>query len=381
MSITAIPQKMFRPLQPGEQLQPGLSYLPATERTVRWGRLPGRHDQPVASIVTGEQIVVDTVSHEGMMEDQGSDPIRFFSGFGVAADDVLIDTVKIARQVSRDISADGPHIVTGPIRVEGAQPGDLLAVTIENLQMRTPYGVVSTRHGRGVLTGVDSVEGTYSQFCPVSFTAEGWVGSIPLRDGKEERAQFPLAPFLGIVGVVSDEPGRLHSVPPGLHGGNIDINLLGEGSTLYLPVQVAGAMLYVGDPHFAQGDGEVALTALEAPLRVTLSVDLIQAATVAAELPGVVGPFGTADGLLIPTGLSVDLDEALRLCTVNALELLVALFDMDRRLAYLYLSAAANFRISQAVDIVKGVHGEVRIGDFTTFRDSPLVRRVLKGAL
>ncbi|MET0933548.1 MAG: acetamidase/formamidase family protein [Mycetocola sp.] len=382
MSISTILHQAQPTLQSGEHLESGVQYLPATPHTVRWGRLPGRDDEAAASILPGERIIIDTVSHEGLMEDQGGDPLVFFTRHGVSPDDILTDTVDIARQVTRDITADGPHIVTGPVRVEGAMPGDLLAVTIERLDMRAPYGVVSTRHGRGVLAGVDSVEGTYSQFCPVSLTADGWVGSIPLRDESDtESARFALSPFLGIIGVVADQPGRLHSVPPGLHGGNLDVNLLVEGSTLYLPVQVEGGMLYAGDPHFAQGDGEVALTALEAPLRATLSVDLIPAAMVNAELGAVTGPFATADGILIPTGLSEDLDEALRLCTTNALELLTALFDMDRRLAYLYLSAAANFRISQAVDVVKGVHGELRLGDFVTSRPTPLVQRILGGAL
>ena len=265
------------------------------------------------------------------MDDQGSDPIAFFGRFGVAPEDVLSDMVEITRHASRDAEADGPHIVTGPIWIEGASAGDLLAVTIERLEMRVPYGIVSTRHGRGVLAGIDTVEGTYSQFCHVVHTQEGWAGRIPLRhDSDAESAQFPLAPFLGILGVVADQPGRLHSVPPGPHGGNLDVSLLVEGSTLFLPVQVPGAMLYLGDPHFVQGDGEVALTALEAPLRATLSVDLIPAAA-AAELAAVTGPFGVADGLLIPTGLSEDLDEALRRCATNAIELLAAFFDIDRR--------------------------------------------------
>ena len=88
---------------------------------------------------------------------------------------------------------------------------------------------------------------------------------------------FPLAPFLGTMGVAVSGDERPHSVPPGSHGGNIDINLLVEGTVLYLPVQVPGAIAYVGDPHFAQGDGEVALTALEASLRATLRFDVIAA--------------------------------------------------------------------------------------------------------
>ena len=115
-------------------------------------------------------------------------------------------------------------------------------------------------------------------------------------------ARFPLAPFLGIMGVAAAGDVRLNSIQPGPHGGNLDITLLTEGATLYLPVQVPGALAYVGDPHFAQGDGEVALTALEASLRATIRFDVIPASDVAAR-------FG--DGLVIRARRgAVELDAA-----------------------------------------------------------------------
>ena len=168
--------------------------------------------------------------------------------------------------------------VTGPVFVEGAQPGDLLKITVERLVPRVPYGVISNRHGRGALPGeLPRGEDAVSVFVPVRETADGPVGCLPVHDGGEPLVTFPLRPFLGLVGVAVPGGERPHSVPPGPHGGNIDVNLLQVGATLYLPVQVPGALLYVGDPHFAQGDGEVALTALEASLRVTLRVDRVPA--------------------------------------------------------------------------------------------------------
>jgi acetamidase/formamidase len=166
------------------------------------------------------------------------------------------------------------------------------------------------------------------------------------------------------MGVAVNSDDRPHSVPPGSHGGNIDINLLVEGSVLYLPVQVPGALAYVGDPHFAQGDGEVALTALEASLRATLRFDVVGLNDAVAAFGEVKGPLARAGGYLIPTGLDVDLNEAMRACVRSAISLIRARWGLDEHLAYAYLSAATDFDISQVVDVVCGVHARIRESDF-----------------
>ena len=124
------------------------------------------------------------------------------------------------------------------------------------------------------------------------------------------------------------------------------------------------ALAYVGDPHFAQGDGEVALTALEASLRVTLRLDLIPAAEAARAFGELTGPLGAVGEYLLPTGMDEDLDEAMRACVRNAIALLTARYAMDAHLALAYLSAATDFRISQVVDRVQGVHAMIRTSDF-----------------
>ena len=151
------------------------------------------------------------------------------------------------------------------------------------------------------------------------------------------------------------------------------------GTTLFLPVQVPDALFYVGDPHFAQGDGEVALTALEAPLRATVTLDLVPAEQV-TDIGSGTGPFAAGHGLVIPTGLDPDLDTALSLCVGNAVDLLGALFDTDPRSAYLYLSAAADFTVSQAVDLTRGVHGKIRVADFAHTTGTELARYILERA-
>ncbi|MFT4305610.1 MAG: acetamidase/formamidase family protein [Microbacterium sp.] len=363
----------FEILQPGTGDRPGDHYLPAGPATVLWGRLPCETDAPVLTIDAGQSVTIDTVSHEGILEDQGKDPLAYFAGKGVDASAVLADAVEIARELARDPLADGPHVVTGPVFVTGARPGDLLEITVETLTPRVPYGVISNRHGKGALVGeLPRGEHTVSVFAPVEQRPDGDVGVLPLTDGGEGLVAFPLAPFLGTMGVAVAGAVRPHSVPPGSHGGNIDINLLVEGTVLYLPVQVEGALAYVGDPHFAQGDGEVALTALEASLRATLRFDVIPREQALAAFGEVTGPLVRTAEYLVPTGLDPDLDEAVRRCVRAALSLLRARYGMSEHLAYAYLSAATDFDISQVVDIVCGVHARIREADFAAVDRGPV---------
>jgi acetamidase/formamidase len=365
MQLDGVMPTDFEILQPGLGDIPGKHYLRSTPETVLWGRLPCEADAAVLRIASGDSVTIDTVSHEGLLEDHGKDPLGYFTGHGVAAASVLEDAVSIAGNLSRDPAADGPHVVTGPIFVEGAQPGDLLRITVETLVPRVPYGVISNRHGKGALIGeLPRGDFSVSVFTPVEERDGRLVGLLPVVDGGEAVIAFPLAPFLGTMGVAVAGTERPHSVPPGSHGGNIDINLLVEGTALYLPVQVPGALAYVGDPHFAQGDGEVALTALEASLRATLRFDVVARAEALREFGEVSGPLVRTPDYLVPTGLDTDLNEAMRRCVRAALTLIEARWGMPEHLAYAYLSAATDFDISQVVDIVCGVHARIREADF-----------------
>jgi acetamidase/formamidase len=352
-------------LQPHPGTVPGDHYLPATPATVLWGRLPCASDAPVLTVAPGETVTIDTISHEGILEDQGKDPAAWFARHGVPREQVLDDAVEIAATLARDPGVDGPHVVTGPVRVAGARPGDLLRITVDELALRVPYGVISNRHGKGALPGeLPRTPGTVSVFCPVAERDGRLVGTLPVTEGGPRVVEFPLAPFLGTMGVAVEGGDRPHSVPPGAHGGNIDIRLLTEGSVLYLPVQVDGALAYVGDPHFAQGDGEVALTALEGSLRATLRFDVVPRAEALAEFGDVLGPLVRADGFLVPTGMDPDLDEAMRRAVRASLALIQARWGLDEHLAYAYLSAATDFDVSQVVDVVCGVHARIREADF-----------------
>jgi acetamidase/formamidase len=247
------------------------------------------------------------------------------------------------------------------------------------VRRRVDYGVITNRHGLGALAG-EYPEGpppdpgadasrwpdfrTVSVFTPVEETADGPRAVLAYGGaGQGRAARFPLRPFLGLTGVAVDTDEPVHSTPPGPHGGNLDIARLGVGSTLYLPVQVPGALAYVGDPHFAQGHGEVCLTALEGSLRADVRLRLVSGDDARRAVGLLQRPFAETDEHWIAIGLHVDLAEALREATRAAIAFLEARFGMARQLAYLYLSAAADFEVSQVVDRVLGVHCTIRKRD------------------
>jgi acetamidase/formamidase len=363
-------------LQPGEGPIDGRHYLRSRPDSVRWGWLPNRDARPVIAVRPGEVVTVDTVSHEGILDDFGRDPVGWFGRHGVAKEEVLRDALDVANEVPRTPGA-GPHVVTGPIAVPGTQPGDLLRVEVLGLRLRVPYGVISNRHGYGALPGeypqgpppdpdasAARPEGfrTVSVFTRVDEVAGRFFATMPF--GADRVARYPLAPFLGVIGVATDTENEQNSTPPGPHGGNLDVAALQVGARLYLPVQVPDALAYVGDPHFAQGNGEVSLTALEGSLRADLRFDVLRGESARRSAGLLRRPFGETDEHWIPIGLHESLDEAMRDAVRNAIEFLATRLGMERHLAYAYLSAAADFEVSQVVDGIKGVHCLIRKRDF-----------------
>ena len=362
----------------------GEYYLPTNINTVTWGRLPNKDTNPVISIKSGSTITSDTLSHEGQLEDQGKDPLKYFKSKGVPENQILKDGIEIASSDKQhDFDGDGPHMVTGPIYIEDAEPGDVLKVEVLSLTPRVPYGVISNRHYKGVLANeFPENEGrledankenpekynNVSIFTPIRKEGEQYVAYLN-ENGKE--ITFPIAPFLGIMGVAANSSESPSSVPPTPLGGNLDINELGVGSTLYLPIEVNGALFFTGDPHFAQGDGEVALTALEGSLRGDLRLTVLKKGS--SEIPGNSDKFdmafGETEDYWIPVGLNEDLDEAMKQAVRESIDFLSEQLGIDRKIAYAYLSGAADYEVSQAVDKTKGIHALITKKDFKEFVD------------
>jgi acetamidase/formamidase len=379
--------KILQPLadQPGPapaSLHTGAQYyVPANLKTIRWGYLPAADAPPILTVPSASVITFDTLSHEGMLEDQGRDPIRFFGRSGVPPSEVLQDAEAITRSsLIHSFTTDGPHIVIGPIDVQEAEPGDLLRIDFLAFQPRVLYGIISTRHGKSALptefpespppdpdASAQHPEKFHnsSQFVSLR-TINGHLYSV-INTPQGRSITFPANPFLGTVGVAPAASGRTNSIPPSDYGGNLDIHYLVAGTTLYLPVQVKGAKFFVSDPHFAQGNGEVSLTAVEGSLRATIRLTVLKPGT-----PGypskqpITSPFAETPDYWIPIGLDPDLNEAMRKAVRNAIDYLSINHGIDRATALAYLSAATDFEVSQVVDRTKGVHGLIRKRDFAT---------------
>jgi acetamidase/formamidase len=348
-------------LQPGEGPIDGRHYLRSTPDTVHWGELPARATSPVFEVESGDIVTIDTVSHEGILAEFDHDPVTWFGAHGVARNDVLDDAIDIARNV-RPANGKGPHVVTGPIAVRGAEPGDMLRVDVVRTQLRVPYGVISSRHGWGALPGeFPETPGPVWVFTRVADDR----GTIAFGSDASQRARFPIEPFFGVMGVATDTDALQNSTPPGPHAGNIDVKALTVGSSLYVPVQVPGAGFYAGDPHFAQGNGEVCLTALEGSLRGDVRLTVLNDSAARDAVGLVRYPFVETDRHWIPIGLHEDLNVAMQDAVRRAIAFLETKLGMERHLAYAYLSAAGDFEVSQVVDIVKGVHCRIRKSDFS----------------
>lgn len=321
----------------------------STPENVIWGELFKPDSEPILRVQSGDRITMQTVSHEGILADQG-DTIEFLTGGGIAESDILPDQLQIKAEVEK--TGPGPHVITGPIYVEGAEPGDVLEIKTLNIDYRVPYGVISNRHGRGSLPGEypENGEPIYTKVIPID--RENDIGIFKPANGLPN-LNIPLKPFMGLMGVVPADPeDAVNSVPPGLYGGNVDIKLLGVGSSLYLPVQVPGALFYSGDPHCAQGNGEVALTAIECSLTPTFELIVHKGMTLEA-------PVGETEDAWIAVGLDQDLDEAMKKSVREYLRITNEEYGLTKPDALLFGSAAIDFEVSQVVDIVKGIHGVI----------------------
>ena len=372
--------KILQPLQdkPGK-LKNGGYYVPTTPETAMWGSLPNANTKAVLSVPSGSVVTIDTVSHEGVLEDQGKDPVKFFGQFGVKPAQVLNDAQAItASSLPHDFVKDGPHVVTGPVEVEGAKAGDVLMVEMVSLQPRVPYGVISNRHGKGALPGefpenkgpqqgADTAHpelyANVFTFVPIRQINGKWFGIVKGESGPE--AHIPLKPFNGTMGVAVNTQDKPNSIPPGPYAGNLDINELSVGAVLYIPVQVDGALFYAADPHFAQADGEVALTAIEGSLRSTYRLTVLKAGDKRLPMKAPMkNPFAETKDYWIPIGLNTDLDDAMKDATRQTVQFLNEKLGMDRATALAYASAGVDFEVSQVVDRVKGVNAIIRKTDF-----------------
>ena len=298
----------------------------ANPDTVHWGTFDYRLD-PVLTISSGDRLVVHTLS--GNPQHLPADSSRY-------PEELTAIHAKVRKGA-------GPHILVGPIAVEGAEAGDVLEVNIEEIQPRFDWGYNLMRPFEGTL--------------PEDFPKEsGRIIDLDLATKTAEVApgwRVPLRPFFGILGVCPPENlGEMPSNPPYVHGGNLDNKELVPGATLYLPVWKRGAGLSVGDGHGAQGDGEVNLTAVETSMTGTFRL------TVRKDMK-LRWPRAETPTHHITMGFDPDLDDAAKAALREMIGFLSESYGLEREDAYVFCSTAVDLRITQLVNGNKGVHAMV----------------------
>jgi acetamidase/formamidase len=265
-------------------------------------------------------------------------------------DTVIFDTRDAAdRYYSRasthaDVLARGPfrgHPLTGPVRVRGARPGDVLVVDVLEMRPGADFGWTAIRPGRGLLPEAEFSK-PYLQI---------WDLSDGMRARSERGIAVPIEPFPGVLGVALDEPGAHSTMPPRKNGGNMDIKQLTVGTRVLLPVWVEGALVSVGDGHGAQGDGEVCVTAVEMMARVTLRIGLETGRALAEPQFRTAGtPAGARGPCFVTTAHGPDLHASAQQAIRYMIDHLVAERGLSREEAYILSSVAVDLRISEIVD-------------------------------
>ncbi len=317
------------------------SHLRCVPGNVSWGLIPAGAP-PALTIASGQSVRIDTVSQQGLTA--GIDPVAFFGEAGIAADNVLDDVKAIYAHVKREPGA-GSHVLTGPIYVDGARPGDMLEVRILDVDFRVDYG--TNNSGPGVGAGPQLLSAIARHIIRID-RARG----VALFS---DRIELPLAPFMGIMAVAPPtDVAPANTRPPGAFGGNMDLKVLTRGATLYLPVFQDGAQFWTGDGHGLQGDGEVNGTAIEISLAPTLQ--FIVHAGGARDLPW---PRAEDRTCHYVTGMDVDLDLAARIAVKHAVAFLAARANLSTAQAYALASLAVDFRIAENVNHVKVVYGAI----------------------
>ncbi|MCW2541488.1 MAG: Acetamidase/formamidase [Frankiales bacterium] len=349
-------------------------HLRSTPDNLHWGGFP-IDATPGVTMKSGEVVRVDALSQQGLTGTMS--PVDYMAQFGIKPKDVLADGIAfwetLAARRAANQNYGGGHILTGPVYVKGAEPGDTLAIEYLALDTRVDYGFNGTSPTSGVM----------------ATTYPGWrVGDVPLDipsdlqsrthmyrtgiwHGKEvvhfsNTVKIPTHKFMGtiavasptgeFVGATADAPppatGVQSSTEPGKFGGNMDNRDLTIGTTLYLPVWQPGGLLFMGDSHSVQGDGEVSQTAVEHSLSGTFRI------TVLKNTPNVL-PWAETDTDWLIMGIDWDLDRATKIAVQKTIDFLGRTQKMSVAEAFSFASLAVNYHVSEVVDKTQVVTGYI----------------------
>jgi len=310
--------------------------LTASPETVRWGTFDAAYP-PLLTVHSGDTVVLECVS--------GAPEVMPPPGSGLKIPPAL------AAIHASNIHRGGGHILTGPVAVAGAAPGDMLEVRIDKIELGNDWGYCGFRPLAGTL--------------PEDFP-ERYLSHIPVDRGRRTcqlpwGTELPLAPFFGVMGVAPPPRyGTISTIQPREHGGNLDNKELTEGSTLFLPVWAEGAKFSAGDGHGVQGDGEVCINALEICLTGTFTLTLHKGN--GARDPLLHYPRAETKSHFISMGMNEDLDLAMKQALREMIRFITTRTNLSREQAYQFCSLAVDFHVTQTVNGEKGVHGLLRKG-------------------
>ena len=294
--------------------------LPATLETTQWGWYDSAQP-PVLRVHSGDTIALETMMHSHNQVVPGT-------------------TIEQIKKTRTDFPGRGPHTLTGPIYIEEAQPGDVLKVTLNKIVPRA----YATNF---------NVPGMFGEF--PSVYSDGQVKYLYL-DLDKMTTEFlpgvviPLKPFPGTMGVARKEPGRFGSVPPGEFAGNMDIRDFVAGSSLYVPVFMPGALLWTGDSHAGQGNGEINLTALETAYKeLNITVEVIKGKPL--EFPRI-----ETKKSWISMGFDQDMNKAFAQAKAQTVKMISELRGVSAEQAEKLMPTISDCRVSQVVNVKKGIH-------------------------
>ncbi len=291
--------------------------------------------KPALTINSGDIVTIETVG--------GPDPAEVDAS-GVVPPGAVPDYIRTIRREATD-RGPGPHILTGPVYVNGAAPGDVLELRILEIDFALPYGYNAQRPYTGALP--EEFPGFFQRVIPIdrekktATVAPGVVVPVP-------------RPFFGVMGVAPlPAMGRISSGPPGIHTGNLDNKDIAAGATLYMPVYAPGALFSVGDAHAAQGQGEVDLTAIETGLRGKFQF-------IVRKDMKITWPRAETATHWIVMGLNPNLEEAMKIAVRETISFITQRFPkLSREEAYMIASVAVDYHVTQVVDGTKGIHGMI----------------------
>ena len=328
--------------------------LRATPSTCFWGFFDAALP-PVLSVRSGDLVRIETLTH------QAGDAPDLMMDAGIEA---------VYRAIPTRDRGPGVHVMTGPIHVAEAEPGDTLEIRVLSMEPRLPYGTniaawwghLHDDFGKERITiyRIDAASGLARAAFAFDYKASARYDEpgivIPADHHARQPALanvlVPLRPHFGVAGVAPREPGRINSIPPGEFGGNIDNWRFGPGAAMYYPVFHPGALCYLGDPHMAEGDGELSGTAIEA------SANAVVQLTVRKDLR-FTSPMLETPTHWIAHGFDEDLDRAMKAAARALLTFLVEHKGLSRDDAYSLVSVAGDFGVTQVVDQRQGVHGMI----------------------